>query len=278
MQPGCRKRSTPATAPQPSRRIQAGKKEPPMQTSTVRGRAGAGPAPTGAAGAPPRSRRPLPSQATRRWCQSSRGPPARQNLGRRREAARRAPVRRLRGRGRWCSGFSGTASCTTRWSSVRKTRPPDLLSKLGERVLLLRDPPLAKVAPLPQHADDPPACLVWIPPAAAFMAITTSLAVKGKDHNAKLPYVRFASAFSCIAPAPTVMHFIEHCAAALMWYHRRPRMQILDTTSLYLNNCVLGIALFNFGAPAEIPLLVRTLLRPPPPSTPQPASPAWCRR
>ncbi len=49
----------------------------------------------------------------------------------------------------------------------------------------------------------------------AVAGIITSLAVKAKDHNRPLPY-------------------------------------ILDTTSMYMNNCVLGISLFNFGLFAAV--------------------------
>ncbi len=59
--------------------------------------------------------------------------------------------------------------------------------------------------------------------------VITTLAVKARDRNAKLPFV--SAALLCCLQARA-----DGCSA-----------QILDMTSLYLNNCVLGISLFNFG-------------------------------
>jgi hypothetical protein len=64
----------------------------------------------------------------------------------------------------------------------------------------------------------------------AVAGVITTLAVKARDRQAKLPFV--SAALLCCLQARA-----DRCRTA----------QILDTTSLYLNNCVLGISLFNFG-------------------------------
>lgn len=48
----------------------------------------------------------------------------------------------------------------------------------------------------------------------------------------------------------------HHPAGGIGWLMTRAALrcapQILDMTSLYLNNCVLGVSLFNFGARPEM--------------------------
>ncbi len=78
--------------------------------------------------------------------------------------------------------------------------------------------------------------------------VITTLAVKGTDRSRKLPYVRPPAPLALLRWRPSA--HAPHCIAAAR--------QILDATSLYLNNCVLGISLFNFGAPPTRTHVVRS--------------------